>query len=98
MIRVNIETKSQSYEALIESGLLRSAGVYVNELIPKVQRYYIVTVPNIRKLYGKFLADSFKSVKAEHHFIEMPDGERKKNLATIEAAGSRMVKLGVDRN
>lgn len=98
MIRVNIETKSQSYEALIEGGLLRSVGVYVNELMPKVQRYYIVTVPIIRKLYGKYLSESFKSVKLEHHFIEMPDGERRKNLSTIEAAGGRLVKLGADRN
>lgn len=98
MIRVSIETKSQSYEALIESGLLRSAAVYINELMPKVQRFYIVSVPQIRKLYGKYLSDSFKSAKLEHHFVEMPDGERRKNLSTIEAAGSRLVKLGADRN
>ncbi len=78
--------------------MLRSAGVYVNELMPQVQRYYIVTVPKLRKYYGKYLSDSFKSLKLEHHFIEMPDGERRKNLSTIEAAGSRMVKLGADRN
>lgn len=98
MIRVSIETASQSYDALIESGVLRSAGVYINELMPKVQRYYIVTVPKLRKLYGKYLSDNLKSLKLEHHFVEMPDGERRKNLATIEAAGSRMVKLGADRN
>ncbi|MGE5113972.1 MAG: 3-dehydroquinate synthase [Acidobacteriaceae bacterium] len=98
MIRVRIETKSQSYDALIESGVLRSAAVYINELMPQVQRYYIVTVPRLRKLYGKYLSDSFKSVKLEHHFVEMADGERRKNLATVEAAGGRMVKLGADRN
>ena len=98
MIRVSIETTSQSYDALIESGVLRSAGVYLNELMPKVQRYYIVTAPKLRKLYGKYISDSFKSLKLEHHFVEMQDGERRKNLATVEAAGSRMVKLGADRN
>ena len=74
MIRVSIETKSQSYDALIESGVLRSAGVYINELMPKVQRYYIVTAPRLRKLYGKYVSDSFKSLKLEHHFVEMQDG------------------------
>jgi 3-dehydroquinate synthase len=98
LIRVNIEAASQSYEALIEHGLLRSAGGYLNELMPKVQRYFIVTVPGIRKLYGKFLSESFQRVKLEHHFVEMPDGERKKNLASIEKAAGKMVKLGADRN
>jgi 3-dehydroquinate synthase len=98
LIRVSIETKSQAYDALIESGVLRSAGVYINELLSNVQRFYIVTVPKLRKMYGKYLSDSFKSLKLEHHFVEMPDGERRKNLATIEAAGARMVKLGADRN
>src|SRR5512146_1481278 len=66
--------------------------------MPKVQRYYIVTVPKLRKLYGKYLSDSLKALKLEHHFVDMPDGERRKVLATVEAAGSRMVKLGADRN
>lgn len=78
--------------------MLRSAGAYLNELMPGVQRYFIVTVPGIRKLYGKYLAESLQSVKLVHHFVEMPDGERRKNLATIEQAASRMVKLGADRN
>jgi 3-dehydroquinate synthase len=98
LIRVSIQTASQSYDALIESGVLRSAGVYINELMPKVQRFYIVTVPKLRKLYGKHLSDSFKGLKLDHHFVEIADGERRKTLATIEAAGSRMVKLGADRN
>lgn len=98
MIRVTVAATSQSYEALIEHGLLRTAGVYLNELMPGVQRYYIVTVPGIRKLYGKYLAGSFEGAKLEHHFVEMPDGERKKNLFSIEQAASKMVKLGADRN
>jgi 3-dehydroquinate synthase len=98
LIRVTIAASSQSYEALIEHGLLRSAGAYLNELMPEVKRYFIITVPGIRKLYGKYLAGSFESVKLEHHFVEMPDGERRKNLATIEQAASKLVKLGADRN
>jgi 3-dehydroquinate synthase len=98
LIRVSIEATSQSYEALIEHGLLRSAGVYVNELLPKVQRYFILTVPVIQKLYGKYLSESFKEAKLEHHFIDMPDGERKKNLTSIEQAAGKMVRLGADRN
>ena len=78
--------------------MLRSAGVYVNELMPNVQRYFILTVPAIRKLYGKYLATSFEVPGVEHHFVEMPDGERRKNLSTIELIGSKLVKLGADRN
>ena len=98
LIRVNIEAKSQQYEALIEQGVLRSAGVYVRELLPNSKRFFTVTVSPVRRLFGKELQRSFESAGLEHHFIEMPDGERKKNLGTIEDLGTKLVKLGADRS
>lgn len=97
MIRVSIEAKSRQYETLIEYGLLRSAGAYIHELMPSAKRVFTVTVPTVRKHYGKFLSESFDAAEIENHFVEMPDGERHKHLATVEDLGEKLVKLGADR-
>ncbi|HWR37037.1 MAG TPA: 3-dehydroquinate synthase [Clostridia bacterium] len=98
MIRVSIETKSHPYAALIEQGVLRSVGVYVRELLPNCQRFFAVSVAPVRKHYGKTFAKSFAADNLELQFLEMPDGERRKTLSTVQDLGTKMVKLGADRN
>ncbi len=97
MIRINVETASKPYAALIEQGLLRSAGARIRELMPQASRLFTVTVPPVRKHFGKTLEHSFEAAKLENAFIEMPNGERYKTLSTVEELGSRLVKLGADR-
>ena len=61
MIRVSINTASRPYEALIEHALLRSAGTYIRELMPKASKVFTVTVAPVRKHFGKSLAQSFQA-------------------------------------
>jgi 3-dehydroquinate synthase len=98
VIRVGVDTKSQRYEALIEQGVLRSTGTYVRELMPNARRVFTVTVAPVRKHYGKAIAQSFADAKLDHEFLEMPDGERRKNLDTVEDLGAKLVRSGADRN
>ncbi len=98
MIRINIETASKPYAALIEQGLLRSAGNYIREMLPDVTRLFTITVPPVRKHYGKTLEHSLETAKLENSVIDMPNGERYKTLSTVEELGSRLVKLGADRH
>lgn len=98
MIRVEVQTKPEPYELLIEQGVLRAAGTYINDLMPERKRFFVVTVAPVRRLFGKALGQSFADAKLEPEYLEMPDGERKKTLATVEELGRRMVKAGADRN
>jgi 3-dehydroquinate synthase len=97
LIRVNINTIARPYEALIEQAVLRSAGTYIRELMPDAGRLFTITVAPVRKHYGKILAQSFAAAKLENVFVEMPNGERYKTLATVEELGGRLVRLGADR-
>ena len=97
MIRVQVNTKTHAYEALIENGLLRSAGPYLRDLLPGSSRFVVVTVPRVRKLYGRILAASLDDAGLQHSFLEMPDGEQFKTLATVETLGMKLAKLGADR-
>jgi 3-dehydroquinate synthase len=98
LIRVTVNTISRSYEALIEQAVLRSAGTYIREVMPRVGKLFTITVAPVRKHFGKILAQSFEAAKLENVFVEMPNGERYKTLATVEELGSRLVKLGADRH
>jgi 3-dehydroquinate synthase len=97
LIRVQINTPPRPYEALIENGLLRSAGVYLRDVLPNTRRIFIVTVKRVRRHYGKLLAESLVEAGLEHHFLEMPDGEQWKTLKTVEELALKMVKSGADR-
>jgi hypothetical protein len=58
LIRARINTPPTAYDALIENGLLRSAGSYLRDVLPNTQRIFTVTVSRVRRHYGKFLASS----------------------------------------
>ena len=98
MIRIQIQTRTKSYEVLIEAGLLRSAATYIHETLPSVKHFVIVTSAPIRKHWGKTLQESFASDSAKLDVLEMPDGERRKTLSTLEDLAAQLVKLKADRN
>ena len=97
MIRVPVNTKSFAYEALVEHGLLARTGDILKELLGGVQPLFIVTVPPVRRRWGKPLLQSLQRGGFNAQFVEMPDGERFKRISTVEALADAMVRLGADR-
>lgn len=61
------------------------------------RRVFVITVAKVRRRWGKVLASSLKSARFEAEFLEMPDGEAHKRLATVEALAVRISRLGADR-
>ena len=98
MIHIQIPTRTKNYEVLIEQGLLRSAATYIRETLPKARHFVVVTAEPIRRHWGQPLLDSFATDSARVDVIEMPDGERRKTMATVEALSNQLVKLKADRN
>ena len=97
MIRVPIHTNSSSYEAVIEPGVLARAGRILQELLGGVQPVFVVTVPPVRRRWGKQLHASLRAAGFAPKFVEMADGERHKRLATIEVLSEELLRLGADR-
>jgi 3-dehydroquinate synthase len=97
MIRVPVKTPSRSYEAVIESGVLNRAGEILTSLL-RDQELYVITVPAVRRRWGKVLLRSLKLSGFSIRMIEMPEGERFKRLSTLEVLAGKMVKLGADRH
>jgi 3-dehydroquinate synthase len=102
LIRIPIPTRTKSYEVLIEPGLLRSAAAPIRAALPKARHYVVVTSGPARACWSQPLLDSFAAESASGgarvDVIEMPDGERYKNLTTIGRLSSQLVSLKADRN
>ncbi len=98
MIRIPIQTRTKSYDVLIEQGLLRSAASHLRETLPTARHFVIVTAAPIRRHWGKPLLDSFASDGARVDVIEMLDGESRKTLSTVDDLSTHLVKLKADRN
>jgi len=99
MNRVNIALSPRSYGALIEDGLLLRAGEKLRETLqPGRTGLFVVTVPPVRRKWGKKLMASLSAAGFAAKIVEMPDGERHKRLATVEKLSEQLSRLGADRN
>lgn len=112
MTRITIALPPRPYDAVIANGLLERSGEALRDLFrvifngnsatsdssAKHQRLFLVTVPPVRRKWGKKLLASLSAAGFTATIVEMPDGERHKRLATLEKLAGQLSRLGADRN
>ncbi|HEV2689375.1 MAG TPA: 3-dehydroquinate synthase [Bryobacteraceae bacterium] len=98
MTRVTIAVRPRPYEAVIEHGLLQRAGAHLRGLLSDRERLFVVSVPPVRRKWGKKLMASLSAAGFTPKLLEMRDGERYKTLTTIEELSEKLTSLGADRN
>jgi len=98
MTRVTVAVPGHSYEVLIASGLLAEAGARLREIWPGHKRVFVITVPVVRRKWGKQLLASLKLAGFDPSILEIPEGETHKRLSTVETLAEKLIKLGADRN
>jgi len=98
MTRVKIATQPRSYEALIENGLLETAGQRLRELAGGRESAFVLTVPPVQRKWGKKLLASLAAAGFRAKLVAMPDGEQNKRLATVEKLAEQLIRLGADRD
>jgi len=96
--RIRISLPERSYEAIISSDLLLKVGDHLRRLLGAGKSLFVITVPPVRKRWGKRLTDSLAAAEFSAKIVEMPDGERHKNIATLEALAEKLTRAGADRN
>jgi 3-dehydroquinate synthase len=98
MTRVIISVPPRPYQAVIESGLLERAGSSLFDLLGSHKKLFVVTVPPVQRRWGKKLMSSLSAAGFAAKMVSMPDGERYKKMATVEALAEKLVGLGAERN
>ena len=107
MLRVDVQTGTHSYPIYIEHGLtaqlgrliessrLRSSGTApgFGEAGQKAPRQFFVSSPLVWKFHGKAMARAIPKTET----ILLSDGEKYKQLATVQRAYESLIKLEADR-
>jgi 3-dehydroquinate synthase len=96
--RVRVKLRQNSYDVLIETGLLRACGRELRRVLPGASsKIFVVTSPNVRQHWGEQLEQALRHEKLDYRVLEMNDGEPAKRLQTVEQLAEQMVQAGVDR-
>jgi 3-dehydroquinate synthase len=101
---VTVALPPRPYDALIENGLLQRAGEQLREVLARDgssgcnKRLFVVTVPAVRRKWGKKLTASLVAAGFPTKILVMPDGERHKKLATVERLSEQLSRIGADRD
>jgi 3-dehydroquinate synthase len=108
MTRVTIALPPRPYDAVIANGLLLRSGESLRDLFSKGQgatrsstnplNLFVITVPPVRRKWGKKLMASLANAGFAAKVLEMPNGEPHKKLATVEKLCEQLSRLGADRN
>jgi len=100
MTRVEIAVQPRPYAAWIERGLLERAGSQLRDVlgIGRLPPLFVVSVAPVWRRWGKKLMKSLSGAGFPAKFLQMPDGEPAKKLATVEALAEQLTRLGADRH
>ena len=94
---LEVKTGTDEYKILIGDNILLSSGSLIKKKLIN-PRVFIITNKLIYKLYGKKLENSLKKNKISFNKIIINDGEKYKNIKTINLITSKLLKYKVDRN
>lgn len=97
---IPVKTPSAVYNVEIGAGLLSSVGERVDALLEGglrsgKQRAFVVSSPEILRLWGK---DLFSGFPSEPTMLTVPSGEAHKRLPTVERLAEEMAETGADRD
>ncbi len=99
MTRVRVAASPRPYEVLIQGGLLARSGEQLREWLGgDTPSLFVVTVPAVRRRWGEKLARSLSGRGFRAQWLEMPDGETHKTLATVARLAERLARLHADRD
>jgi len=95
IIRENLG--ENSYQILVDRGLLNGAGDFAHKYLPASRQAFILSNKTIGPIYAETLASSLKKAGFTTWIYEIEDGEDYKNLATLSEVYDAMVEARLER-
>ncbi len=93
LLRVDVKTTSHNYPIYIEHGLTAQLGRLIESSGHAASRQFFVSSPLVWKFHGKAMARAIPKTET----ILLSDGEKYKQLATVQRAYESLIKLEADR-
>ena len=98
MSEIRVEAASASYSVHVGQNLLPSLAAQSVALAKKVSRVFIVTSPEIDRLWGGPVRAGFDALAIPYKTLHVPAGEQHKRLSTIERLLEELASNGADRD
>lgn len=98
MSEIRVEAASASYSVHIGQNLLPSLAAQSVALAKKVSRVFIITSPDIDRLWGTPVRAGFDALAIPYKTLHVPAGEQHKRLSTIERLLEELASNGADRD
>jgi 3-dehydroquinate synthase len=95
---IRVEAASASYNVHIGPALLPSLAQESLTLAGKVSRVFIVTSPEIDRLWSEPVRSGFAALGIACETLHIPAGEQYKRLATMERLCEELAQYGADRD
>jgi 3-dehydroquinate synthase len=94
--KIRVELGERSYDICIGSKILEKIGSKLKSLStsPKTA---IISNPTVYRLYGKKVLNSIKSLRLDAIPVIIPDGERYKDISTVQKIYGELLRHGLDR-
>ena len=97
MNKVRVRLKENSYDILVEPGLLNQVGEKLLEVLNS-RRTVIITNHAINRIYGEVVRNSLTRAGFKVDLLAIPAGEREKNWQRAHKLYDQLLKLRVDRS
>ncbi len=85
-----VTTRTQTYQAIVERGILSRTAEFIP---PRTGKVFVLTTSDVWEFHGAKLAGRFP-----HEVLFHPGGEPNKRLSVIEDLAERMMAAGADRS
>lgn len=95
MDKIHINLGKDSYDVIVESGLIRKAGGEIAALTG-AKKAVIITEAGIDKLYGEDLVKSLKAAGLDTQMIVVPSSEKSRSLMMVTHIYSALVNFGFE--
>ncbi len=95
MNRVYVDLGENSYDILIQTGLLHEIPSLIRPLSLQGS-YFIISDTRVASLYGKAVLKQFQ-IMGKAHLLTVPEGETSKSISTADSLYTRLLQLGANR-
>ena len=94
MDKIHINLGKDSYDILIDTGLVRKAGPAIRDLTG-AEKAAIITEDGIDKLYGMSLVKSLEEAGVRTQMIVVPSSEKSRTLQVVRRVYGALVDFGL---
>ncbi|MDD3012775.1 MAG: 3-dehydroquinate synthase [Candidatus Gastranaerophilales bacterium] len=96
-VKVEIPTgEIKEYPIIIGENLLKDSGTFIKNHT-KAQKVLVVTNKTVYSLYGETVKESLNKESIEYDFFILEDGEKYKNIESLEALWQKALELKLER-